>query len=210
MKINGYDKVYKKNGKIQKKVTGSIIEAVSFLRQNKVKKILDLGCGTGRNTVYLNDNGFNVLSCDISNEALKIAKKNVKDVSFVRCSMSRLSFPDNFFDGIVCNHVLQHGMINDIKKAINEMYRVLKKGGVILLEVASTESSKYLNGQEIETNTRINVGGYDGHVPHHFFIREELEELFKFFKILQLSHEINPSELNPEIMSAAWKMYAKK
>ena len=124
--------------------------------------------------------------------------------------MSSLSFPDDVFDGIICNHVLQHGMISDIKNAVHEIHRVLKKDGVVLLEVASTESSKYLNGQEIEPNTRINVGGFDGHVPHHFFTKEEIQEFFKFFDILQLSHTIHPSELNPEIMSATWRMYAKK
>ena len=210
MEIGGYDKVYKENSEIQKEVAGSIIESVLFFRQNKIKKILDLGCGTGRNTSYLKNGGFDVLGCDVSSEALNIAKKNVAGVFFEQCPMSSLSFPDDLFDGVVCNHVLQHGMINDIKKAVDEIYRVLRPNGVILLEVASTESSKYLKGTEVETNTRINVGGSDGHVPHHFFTKEEIQEFFKFFEILQLSHSIHPSELNPEIMSATWKMYAKK
>jgi len=82
MKICEYDKVYKENGEIQKKVSDSIIEAVSFLKKNKIKKILDLGYGTGRNVSYLKNNDFDISGCDVSNEALRIAKKKCGRCSF--------------------------------------------------------------------------------------------------------------------------------
>lgn len=205
-----YERVYKENGEMQKRVTESIIEAAVIFRRKKIKRILDLGCGTGRNLVYLKNKGFMVTGCDVSAEALRISKRKVKKGSFAHCHMSSLPFHDGYFEGIVCNHVLQHGTISEIKKAIKEMYRVLKKDGILLLEVASIKSSKYKNGQEIELRTKINVGGFDGHIPHHFFTKTELQSMFKKFKIIRLSHKTHPSELNPEIMSATWKMYARK
>mgnify|MGYP000041994864 CR=1 FL=1 len=43
----------------------------------KIKKILDLGCGIGADTLYLLERGYNVLSCDFSVEALKSIENNI-------------------------------------------------------------------------------------------------------------------------------------
>ncbi len=48
-----------------------------ILTENKNTEILDLGCGIGADTLYLIERGFNVLSCDFSNEALKSISKNI-------------------------------------------------------------------------------------------------------------------------------------
>jgi SAM-dependent methyltransferase len=47
--------------------------------------------------------------------------------------ITALDYPDNFFDVVICNHVLEH--VPDDKKAMSEMFRVLKKGGWALLNV---------------------------------------------------------------------------
>lgn len=47
--------------------------------------------------------------------------------------ISQLSFPDGYFDAIVCNHVLEH--VPDDRKALSELYRVLKPGGWASIQV---------------------------------------------------------------------------
>ena len=47
------------------------------LDSNKNSEILDLGCGIGADTLCLIERGFNVLSCDFSNEALESIRKNI-------------------------------------------------------------------------------------------------------------------------------------
>ena len=51
----------------------------------------------------------------------------------VYCDIADVKFPDNTFDLIVCNHVLEHVPRDDL--AISELYRVLKPGGVAILQV---------------------------------------------------------------------------
>ncbi len=53
-------------------------------------------------------------------------------------NLTNLKFNDNFFDIIICNHVLEH--IQDHNKAISEMYRVLKKGGIGIITVPINEN----------------------------------------------------------------------
>ncbi len=51
----------------------------------------------------------------------------------VRMDVTNIQFPDNSFDAIICNHVLEH--IIDDRKAMSELYRTLKPGGWAILQV---------------------------------------------------------------------------
>lgn len=55
-----------------------------------------------------------------------------KDV-MIKMDITNIQFPDNFFDAIICNHVLEH--IIDDRKAMSELYRTLKAGGWAILQV---------------------------------------------------------------------------
>ncbi len=57
----------------------------------------------------------------------------LKDSAMVRMDVTRLEFPDNSFDAILCSHVLEH--IPDDRCALHELHRVLKPGGWAILNV---------------------------------------------------------------------------
>ncbi len=83
-----------------------------------------------------------------------------KDV--IELDITKLNFEDNFFDVIICNHVLEH--IPDDIKALNELYRVLKPNGYAILQVPI--SLKLEKTIEIEANTeedRIKFFGQSDH-----------------------------------------------
>ncbi len=50
--MKDWDSLYKKRGILQKEPTKDVIEAVNFFKHEKLRRILDLGCGTGRHTIY--------------------------------------------------------------------------------------------------------------------------------------------------------------
>lgn len=205
-----WETLYKEKGIIQKEPSQFVKEAVRFFMRQKLEKILDLGCGTGRHTLYLAKNGFKAYGCDASESALKIAREMVKNVEFKKCDMTSLPYKNNFFDGILCHFVIQHGRIGQIKKAISEIHRVLKKGGILYLSVPSVKHPEYFTGEEIEPRTKINIDAIDGDVPHHYFTEDELRSLFNKFKIIKLEHVEFPSERDPNKRAAAYLLYAKK
>lgn len=58
----------------------------------------------------------------------------------IRLDITDMNLEDNFFDVIICNHVLEH--IEDDRKAMSELFRVLKPGGEAILQVPISKYNK--------------------------------------------------------------------
>ncbi len=208
--MTDWETIYKRNGVVQKEPSGFVKSAIKFFKKSNLKIILDLGCGTGRHVFYLLEQGFKVYGCDASESALKIIREILPNVEFKKCDMTSLPYENNFFDGVLCHFVVQHGRRDEIKKAVSEIYRVLRKIGIIYLSVPSTKHPEFFTGKEIEPNTKINVDAIDGSVPHHYFTKNELEQLFNKFQIIKLEHVEFLSEKNPNKAATAYILYGKK
>lgn len=94
--------------------------------------ILDLGCGPGLSSYLLSERGFIVTGVDISQKFLSVSKAKESDrLRLVRGDVSSLDFPDSSFDIVISHELIEH--ITDVKKALGEMQRVVKKGGKIII-----------------------------------------------------------------------------
>ena len=97
-----WDSVYKNKGIVQKQVYKLIKDCVKLFNKNNIKKILDLGCGTGRHTIFLAKNGFKVYGIDISQHGLDITKniKNklkIKNIILRKADMAKIPFKKDSF-----------------------------------------------------------------------------------------------------------------
>jgi ubiquinone/menaquinone biosynthesis C-methylase UbiE len=95
------------------------------------KKLLDLGCGAGENSVYFAKKGADCLAADYSpgmvKVAIDLATANGVEITGKTINAMALDLPDNSFDIVYASNLLHH--LPDPKLAIQEMYRVLKPGG---------------------------------------------------------------------------------
>lgn len=107
-----------------------ITETVSRLRKNDCPMILDAGCGTGVVSKELARLG-KVVGVDSLLEALKFYK--FRGLSGILSDITGLPFPDNTFDFAIASDVLEH--IYDDLKALNELKRVVKGDGYIIVTV---------------------------------------------------------------------------
>lgn len=98
------------------------------------KTVLDLGCGTGENIVPLLERGARVIAIDLSPDLIAIAQKRLTDAhleaSVMVGSAYETGLPDESVDTIFCMALIHH---LDIKLVRDEMSRVLRKDGAIIL-----------------------------------------------------------------------------
>jgi SAM-dependent methyltransferase len=71
-------------------------------------KIIDIGCGPGRDAKTFSDYGLDVVGVDFSTNMVEIAKQSVPNGSFYTIDMEAIAFPSETFDGVWANCALLH------------------------------------------------------------------------------------------------------
>jgi len=96
-------------------------------------QVLDLCCGSGQTTQFLVKSSQNVTGLDASPKSLQRARLNVPLASYVEAFAEEMPFADNLFDVVHTSVALHEMQPQQLRKIINEVYRVLKPGGVFTL-----------------------------------------------------------------------------
>jgi SAM-dependent methyltransferase len=95
-------------------------------------RILDLGCGSGLSSCMLSEYGYSVIGSDISAFFLAEAARLQNDrLKYQACDVLDLPFADGSFDVVCSNELIEH--VPDARRALLEMIRTLKSGGVIVI-----------------------------------------------------------------------------
>ncbi len=119
-------------------------EVTRFLDAPAGATCLDAGCGVGSHSVRLARRGFSVVGVDFSESALEAGGENLcalgleDRVRLRREDLLRLSFPDASFDYVLCWGVLMH--VPEVERAIDELARVVRPGGMLVLSEANAAS----------------------------------------------------------------------
>jgi len=96
-------------------------------------KVLEIGAGMGENTEFLLERGFNVCATDISPKSVEVLKKyfnNYANFEAKVADMEKLPFDEESFDVVCSAGSLSYG---DNKIVMNEIYRVIRKGGAVIV-----------------------------------------------------------------------------
>lgn len=125
---------------IQEKVEVKELRRLSSVPQNKV--ILEIGCGSGQGTRLIKKyfSPQKIEAIDLDPRMIALAQKRVQDsaISFQVASATTLPFKDHSFDAVIDFAIIHH--IPDWKNCLNELNRVLKPGGELILEDLSIET----------------------------------------------------------------------
>lgn len=101
---------------------------------------LDIGCGTGNYTSQLQEKGFQFIGIDPSEEMLSKARIRNQQVNWQIGTAEQTGLPTESIDGIIGSLTIHHW--TDLNKAFQELYRVLKPGGRIVIFSSSPEQMK--------------------------------------------------------------------
>jgi len=97
----------------------------------KGKIFLDVGSGLGFFSLRAGKLGARVYGIDIGDRLVDVCRKRYPKGKFSVASAVKLPFKDNSFDIVLCTEVIEH--VNNQKKVISEIFRVLKKNGYLIL-----------------------------------------------------------------------------
>ena len=169
------------------------------------KKVLEIGCGTGSITAEFAKQGIDIFSTDIAYSASVSTKKRLKLFKLkgevVESDAENLPFYDETFEYIWCWGVLHH--TPDTKKAIDEIWRVLKPKGRALIMLYNRNSIRYwlhlifirgclqlqllkLSSQEI-ANKYTDGSPRGGNPLTKHYNKKEIKQLFKRYKLVDIS-----------------------
>jgi ubiquinone/menaquinone biosynthesis C-methylase UbiE len=96
-------------------------------------EVCELGCGPGQVARYLKDRDVNVRGIDLSNEMVRVAGRLNPDIPFDQGDMMSLNLADSSLAAFVLFYSIIHLKREDVTRALQEMYRVLRTGGRVLL-----------------------------------------------------------------------------
>lgn len=198
-----WNKIFEEKGRVFLEPKKEIIKIADIFKKRGVKKVLDLGCGSGRHVVYLAKNGFDVYGFDIAKEGIRLAKEWLKDEHLkanfkIGSIYEKLPYKDDFFDAIISTHTIHHGKIEDIRKAIEEIKRILKPDGLIFINLRKRRIRKYdpkrpiiieKHGKQkvsykiIAPRTYAPIEGGEKGLPHYLFDKKGIKREFGAFKI---------------------------
>lgn len=137
----GYDSARFENfqGKFRRELVFRILD--EWLDLNDSSSILDVATGTGVASLYLAETrkNANVIGIDLTEGMLDMARekakeKNIQNIDFQIANARELPFEDNTFDAVVSLRLFHHIPNKHRKTYLDEMRRVLKPGGIVIVE----------------------------------------------------------------------------
>jgi 2-polyprenyl-3-methyl-5-hydroxy-6-metoxy-1,4-benzoquinol methylase len=123
-------------------------EVLQILEVRRPERLLDLGCGAGGFVAKasLTDPGLRCVGVDLSGSMLRIAANKCPStegsVLFTQADAQRLCFASNELDFVTCMHMMYH--VPDISRAVAELARVLKPGGMLVITANSAHTKPEL------------------------------------------------------------------
>ena len=188
--VKRWNAIYKQKGRTYVSSLEYFNEILTLFQTYSVKKVLDLGCGSGGYVVSLAKNGYEVYGLDFSKEAIEVAKSWLKDNGNkgnlkLGSIYKKLPYGDNFFDAVISFRVIHHATIEDIRKLIKELERILKPQGLLFITVPKWRMprKKMGNFRMFDSRTFIFKEGDQKDVMHYLFNKKLLKNEFKNFHI---------------------------
>jgi ubiquinone/menaquinone biosynthesis C-methylase UbiE len=155
-----------------------------WFRVNEMDRVLDLGSGSGKSARLLKGE---ITALDFSLSALrKAGSSNACQTNGVCGEATVLPFKDSVFDFVRASFILDHLSGPERKIAVNEIHRVLRRGGRVALESFSISDARCAMGSVNDKGNSIDGDG----IIHHYFVKDEVALLLTGFEMDSLK-EIN-------------------
>lgn len=205
MSLKYWDNIYCSSKNIQEVEAIWLKKYFEIFKENVDKPIIELGCGSGTDSIFLLNSGFSIISCDFSSIVLDKLKTRDKRIFPMQFDLSKgLPFKDSEAHIIVASLSLHYFTWTRTVELISEINQVLDNAGYLLCRLNSVNDKNYgsRKGREIETNYyKLN-----GHCKR-FFDKKSIQILFRDWNIHQIEEVKIIRYGQPKI---AWEVLVQK
>ena len=166
-------------------------KALNIFKENNYSKIVELGAGLGRDSIYFAKNLINVTALDYSENGIKVINEKIKkenltsSISALKFDIREdLPFESNSVDACY-SHMLYCMALTqkDLDKLNSEIHRILKPGGINIYTVRNTDDGDYKKG----IHRGEDLYEIDGFIIH-FFSKDKILNLTSGFKNLNIEY----------------------
>lgn len=163
---------------------------IDIFKENNILNICDVGCGFGKYSAICSQNNFKISGFDISKESVNLTRNtleglNLKFNELCVCSITDIKYPSGHFDGAIAHAVIDHLMVKDAAKALNELFRITKKGGLIYItfdELADDDNE--INHVVLEDGSFKYTDDIRKGMIFKYYTNDEITKLIKNRKII--------------------------
>jgi ubiquinone/menaquinone biosynthesis C-methylase UbiE len=187
MDADTINKQYWSTVESEKILAGLCFPAEELTEHLEIKSnVLDVGCGSGKLSEYLNEKGYAVTGIDINKKALEENRERNSNITYIEADITKnLPFTDSQFDGVVVSYVFV-SIIDRLKQkaAADELVRVLKKGGILwICEATYSEDydERYKVGKEMTGLDKVALS-FSKNLDH----AKEIERVIKHYSHLEI------------------------
>ena len=166
---------------------------IKTLNKFDFSKVIELGCGTGKNTTFLLKKADEIIGLDFSQEMLNRAKAKIKDerVEFRKADLTaEWNIENNYADLITCSLVLEH--IEKLNFVFNQANKKLKNGGLFF--ISELHPFKQYSGSKARFDRENGTQELETYV-HHFseYLEVANENGFELLELKEWFDEENKS-----------------
>jgi ubiquinone/menaquinone biosynthesis C-methylase UbiE len=183
------------------------------LTQNlEEKTVLDCGAGGQKPPLALfYEHGFETTGIDISTSQIEASKEYERehgmDLNIIYGNMLDLEFPDESFSCVYSYNSSVHLTKKDTRRAVGEMLRVLKPGGVMYINFIWEPAKQMYLGEERAPGECWMMGRDGEMVLHTLFSEDETDEIMKGHEVLLKSKEELTMKYGDELYDDAYIHY---
>lgn len=183
--------------------------AYEIIKKREVKRILEIGCGQGRDAIFFSKLGYQIDAIDISQNAVNFVNKTKDELGLkifnvvIHDVLTPFEHSPETFDFIYSNLALQFFNLAELQIIFDNIIKVMKNDSLFYFSTKKKGDKYYQKGQKFDNDCYSFQG-----IPRYFYDEDQLKKIMKKFHIIEF--DFDKHQNLDDSVSVWWKILLRK